>query len=117
MGADAAGAHLSVLQRFLNDCCAERDERDDGEVRYVATTSTLDDWHHRGSHHIVANLSFHVYCMWLYRIELPHRKPGQTANLRFIDVEFAPGDALNNTHVQLPPSTPKVPINRRLALR
>ena len=55
--------HLSVLQQFLNECCSEKEQRQDGEQRYVLTTSALEDWLHRGSHPILASMSLQVYAM------------------------------------------------------
>ena len=48
-----AQLHLSVLQKFLNGCCSESEVRaKDGDCVGV-TTSTLEDWLHRGCHPIV----------------------------------------------------------------
>ena len=110
--ADVNGAkvHLSILQQFLNECCSESEVRAEGEQRFVVTTSTLEDWLYRGDHPILACMSLQVYCMWVYRIEKPHRNPGQKQAPRFIDLEFAPHYTLRGTHLQRLATEFRVPL-------
>ena len=109
-GVDASRVQLSVLQNFLNECCSEHEERAEGEQRIVVTTSTLEDWLYRGDHPILASMSLQVYCMWVYRIEKPHRNPNQKKPPRFVDLEFAPHYALRGTHLQRLATEFRVPL-------
>ena len=79
-------------------------------MRYVVATSTLEDWLYRGSHPVLAPMSFYVYSMWVYRIEKPHRKPARTPHPRFVDSEFATGYALRSTHSQRLATEFRVPL-------
>jgi hypothetical protein len=97
---------LTFLQKFLNECCSEKEHREEGEQRIVITTSTLEDWLHRGQHPILAPMSLYVYAMWVFRIERPAKK----ARHRFIDIEFVPTYALRNTHLQRLASDFRVPL-------
>ena len=109
-GVDGAKIHLSILQQFLNECCSESEVRAEGEQRVVVTTSTLEDWLYRGDHPILACMSLQVYCMWVYRIEKPHRNPNQKQCPRFIDLEFASQYALRGTHLQRLATEFRVPL-------
>ena len=42
----------------------------------------------------------YVYCMLVYRIEKPHRNPGQKQTPRFIDIDISPSYQLHGTHAQ-----------------
>ena len=64
-GVDKSKVNLSVLQHFLNECCSEQEERSEEGRRFVLTTSTLEDYLHRGDHPVVASMSLYVYCMGL----------------------------------------------------
>jgi hypothetical protein len=109
-GADSTKVHLSILQQFLNDCCTEKGERTEADMRVVITTSTLEDWLNRGDHPILKPMSLQVYCMWVYRIEKPHRNPGQQQRARFVDLEFSPQYSLHGTHLQRLASELRVPL-------
>ena len=102
---------LTFLQKFLNECCTESEERDESGQRFVVTTSTLEDWLHRGDHPILAPMSLYVYAMWVFRVEKPGRiGASRPTRPRFIDVEFAPHYALCNTHSQRIASECRVPL-------
>ena len=107
---DSTKVHLSVLQQFLNDCCSEKETRQEGEQRYVVTTSTLEDYLFRGGHPIVASMSLQVYAMWIFRVEKGHRNPDQKPSMRFIDIPFAGHYSLHGTHVQRLATEFRVPL-------
>ena len=108
--ADSTKVHLSILQKFLNDCCTEKSERAEDGMRVVVTTSTVEDWLYRGEHPILKPMSLQVYCMWVYRIEKPHRNPGQQQRARFIDLEFSQQYSLHGTHLQRLATEFRVPL-------
>ena len=60
---------LTFLQKFVNACGTETEQREVEEQRFVVTTSTLEDWLFRGDHPTLKAMSFQVYAMWVYRIE------------------------------------------------
>ena len=93
----------------MDEACSERKELAEGGVRAVATTSTVDDWLSRGSHPIVANLSLHVYAMWVYRVEKAGGAAHAPKRARHVDIEFAPHYALHSTHFQRLATEHRVP--------
>ena len=97
---------LTFLQKFLNESCSETEQREDGEQRCVVTTSTLEDWLHRGDHPVLAPMSLAVYAMWVFRVEKPHKKSA----CRFIDIQFAPHYALRTSHLQRVATEFRVPL-------
>ena len=109
-GVDGSKMHLTILQKFLNECCSERDEQHDGDQRVVVSTSALDDWLYRGDDPIVKDMSLLVYSMWVYRFEKPHRNPNHKESFRFIDIEFAPHYHLCKTHCQRLATEFRVPL-------
>ena len=71
-GVEESKLALTFLQKFVNSCGTESEEREDAEgTRFVLTTSTVEDYLFRGDHPILAPMSLQVYCMWAYRIEKP----------------------------------------------
>jgi len=103
---------LTFLQKFVNDCCTQNDTKVDAEAqRFVVTTSTLEDWLHRGDHPILAPMSFQVYAMWLFRIEKPQvRADDRRKRPRFIDIPFAAHYQLHTTHLQRIATEFRVPL-------
>ena len=105
-GCETGRIALTFLQKFLNECCSEKEQREDADQRCVVTTSTLEDWLHRGDHPTLAPMSLAVYAMWVYRIEKPNQKPTR----RFIEIPFASHYALRNTHLQRLATEFRVPL-------
>ena len=105
-GCESGGLPLTFLQKFLNERCSEKEQQEDGEQRCVVTTSTLEDWLHRGDHPVLAPMSLAVYAMWVFRIEKPHKKSA----CRFIDIQFAPHYALRTSHLQRVATEFRVPL-------
>ena len=101
---------LDFLQRFLKDSCSETEQREDNGTRFAVTTSTLEDWLHRGDHPILAPMSLLVYAMWVFRVEKPRWCPGATPAPRFIDIDFATEYALRTTHRQRLATEFRVPL-------
>jgi len=101
---------LTFLQKFLNECCSEQEQREESGQRFVVATSTLEDWLYRGDHPILAPMSFEVYAMYVYRVEKPHRRPDQRERPRFIDIEFAAHYSLRGTHRQRLATEFRVPL-------
>lgn len=64
------------------------------------------DYLHRGDHPIVKDMSFYVYAMWIFRIE----RKNQKKHSGHIDIAFAPGYALQTTHMQRMASEFRVPL-------
>ena len=71
---------LTMIQKFLNECCKEQVEPDpndggarlDGDGlneskadRQTVTTGPLDDWLWRGDHPILKDMHWHLYSMWV----------------------------------------------------
>jgi len=87
-------------------------DNDAGGTRYHAYDQ-LDDWHHRGSHPIVQNMSLYEYSRWVYRVEF---SPFNVANAqvertkpRHIDIPFDADYALSTTWIQRLSREPRVP--------
>ena len=75
----SAFAKLSFFKDFPNRCRTETLElqgegKDDPDVRRLVTASSMDDWLWRGDHPVVKGMSWCVYSMWVYRIEIPPPK-------------------------------------------
>ena len=110
---------LTFVQKFLNECCAEKFKLgDDGETeqaRQIVTTSPLEDWLWRGDDPIVKDMTWYVYSMWVYRVEtLPrkldkHGEPVDPAP-RFIDISFSSDYKLYRTHKQRIATEFRVPL-------
>ena len=101
---------LNFLQKFLNECCTEQQQREEQGQRIVLTTSTLEDWLYRGHHPILQAMSFQVYAMWVFRIERPSGRTTASARPRFIDIEFAAEYSLSNSHLQRIATEFRVPL-------
>ena len=114
-GGKELSAQLTMIQKFLNQCCsetkevtgggaaAERDDEEDTHVRQAVTTSALEDWLWRGDHPIVKDMHWYVYSMWVYRVEkmplkLKDNGEPMEPEPRFIDIEFSPDYKLHHTH-------------------
>ena len=91
-GGKELSAQLTMIQKFLNQCCseikhtehtgdsddaAEGDDREDTHLRQAVTTSALEDWLRRGDHPIVKDMHWYVYSMWVYRVEVAPQIQGQ----------------------------------------
>eukprot|EP00959_Pyramimonas_sp_CCMP1952_P117089 2447543-Pyramimonas_sp.AAC.1 len=63
----------SLLAKLMQDMGSESEEapRTADGFRIVRTTSTLDDWLHRGGDPVLKHMSLQVYAMWVYRCEKP----------------------------------------------
>jgi len=111
-GGDTTRAALSFLQRFLNEHSEEREERStEDHQRVVVSTSTLEDWLHRGDDPILAPMSYQVYAMWVFRIEKPPRAARSTRkSFRHIDIDFASHYQLCTTHAQRLATELRVPM-------
>ena len=101
---------LGFLQRFLRDHCSEAEQREEDGTRFNVTTSTLEDWLHRGDHPVLAPMNLLVYAMWVFRIEKPAWRPDKVPNPRFIDIDFAPDYALRSSHRQRLATEFRVPL-------
>ena len=127
-GGKELSAQLTMIQKFLNQCCSEtvehtddsgaaagRDDEEDTHLRQAVTTSALEDWLWRGDHPIVKDMHWYVYSMWVYRVEkMPLKlkdngEPMMPAP-RFIDIEFSPDYKLHHTHRQRLASEFRVPL-------
>ena len=121
---DAAGnsnAALRWIHEFLTKeygCIkTERLETTDGApasleaddaTRVVVTTSSLEDWLWRGDDPIVKDMSWYVYSMWVYRVELP--PTARDAKPRHVTIEFSPDYKLHHTHAQRLATEFRVPL-------
>ena len=122
---------LTMIQKFLNQCCSESiehkdvsgtapvgDDVDDNHVRQVVTTSPLEDWLWRGNHPIVRDMHWYLYSMWVFRVEkmpLKLKDDGEplVPGPRFIDIEFSPDYKLHRTHKQrIATEFPRAPVRR-----
>ena len=119
---------LTMIQKFLNQCCSESLElkdtsgaapeggdAGDAHVRQIATTSPLEDWLWRGSHPIVKEMHWYLYSMWVFRVEkmpLKLKDDGEPVvpGPRFIDIEFSPDYKLHRTHKQRIATEFRVPL-------
>ena len=63
-------------------------------------TSSYDDWMWRGDDPIVRDMSWYVYSMWIYRVELGAPSQETCSTLRYIEIKFAPHYHLHRTHAQ-----------------
>ena len=112
---DDCREQLTFLQKFLNDCCAEKLPLAEDDCRQIVTTSPLDDWLWRGDNPIVKDMSWYVYSMWVYRVEtLPLKLDKNSEPLmpspRFIDIDFSPDYKLHRTHKQRIATEFRVPL-------
>ena len=102
-------AALTFLQRFLNTAWDETTETTRADTRVRITTSTLEDYMHRGEHPILAPMSYQTYAMWVFRVELsPTMK--SSAKPRFIDLDFAATYDLFASHAQRIATELRVPL-------
>ena len=103
---------VSFLAKFMRDMCTESGEAPktgDG-FRIVRSTSTLDDWLHRGDHPVLRHMSLQVYAMWVYRCETSDGLWRDKARARHLDFDFAPHYALVATHKQRLAPELRVPL-------
>ena len=99
------------MQDFLNRMADERaPEQEDRGTRIKVATSTLEDWLWRGDSPIVNDMSWHVYAMWVYRVEKPAPVQGRAATRRWVDAPFSEDYVLHKTHVQRLATEPRVPM-------
>jgi hypothetical protein len=120
---------LTMIQKFLNQCCSESlivsdakasaadgsDNLEEAPVRQVVTTSPLEDWLWRGDHPILRDMHWYAYSMWVFRVEklpLKLKEDGETVvpGPRFIDIEFSSDYKLHKTHKQRIASEFRVPL-------
>ena len=101
---------VSFLQGFLDSVGTESSEREASSDRVTVTTSTLEDYLYRGSHPILAPMSFQVYAMWVYRIERPPRTGTRQTAPRFIDLDFDASYGLCGSHLQRIATELRVPM-------
>jgi hypothetical protein len=82
------------------------------ERRVLVTTSTLEDYLFRGSHPVLAGMSFFVYAMWVYRVEKPPREEAsvRSALVKNFDMPFAEAYKLSSTHLQRISTELRVPM-------
>ena len=93
---------VSFLAKFMRGMGSESEEapRTGDGFRVVRSTSTLDDWLHRGDHPVLRHMSLQVYAMWVYRCETSDGLWRDKARARHLDFDFAPHYALVATHKQ-----------------
>ena len=103
---------VSFLAKFMRDMGSESEEapRTGDGFRIVRSTSTLDDWLHRGDHPVLKHTSLQVYTMWVYRCETPDGLWRDKARARHLDFDFAPHYALVATHKQRLAPELRVPL-------
>ncbi|CAK0887182.1 unnamed protein product [Prorocentrum cordatum] len=93
---------VSFLAKFMQDmgCESEEAPKTGDGFRIVRTTSTLDDWLHRGDDPVLKHMSLQVYAMWVYRCEKPDGLWRDKTRAQHLDFDFAPHYALYATHKQ-----------------
>ena len=78
--------------------------------RKTIFTSSYDDWMWRGDDPIVRDMSWYVYCMWVYRVELQAPLGHAPRHPRHVDIEFAQHYHLHKTHIQRLATEFRVPL-------
>ena len=63
-----------------------------------------------GDDPIVRDMSWHVYAMWVYRVDKPVPFEGRAPTRRWVEAPFSEDYALHKTHVQRLASEPRVPM-------
>lgn len=107
----SAAATYKFMQDFLNRMADENAEpQEDRGVRIKVATSTLEDWLWRGDAPIIRDMSWHVYAMWVYRVEKPAPFQGRAPTSRWVEAPFSEDYVLHRTHVQRFASEPRVPM-------
>ena len=103
---------VSFLAKFMRDMGSESEAapRTGDGFRIVRSTSTLDDWLHRGDHPVLRHMSLQVYAMWVYRCETSDGLWRDKARARHLDFDFAPHYALVATHKQRLAPELRVPL-------
>ena len=89
---------------------SSEDQQSEMVERKTIFTSSYDDWMWRGDDPIVKDMSWYVYSMWVYKVEVPafpERAPRQP---RHVDIEFAQHYHLRNTHIQRLATEYRVPL-------
>ena len=103
----AVTAATKFMQDYLMRMADENaDEVQKDGVRIKVATTTLEDWLWRGDSPVVKDMNWHVYAMWVYRVEKPSQRPGR----RWVDMPFSEDYVLSKTHVQRLASEPRVPM-------
>ena len=128
--------HLTMIQKFLNECCSETitravvddqdtdltaahsiapDDPPETVVRHAVTTSPLEDWLWRGDHPILVDMPWYVYSMWVFRIEKFPAKSNADGDTtqpgpRFIDIQFSCDYKMHHTHKQRVATEFRVPL-------
>ena len=76
-------AAYKFMQDFLNRMADEEaDEQEKQGTRIKVATSTLEDWLWRGDAPIFRDMSWHVYAMWVYRVDKPAPFQGRAPTSR-----------------------------------
>lgn len=78
--------------------------------RRTVFTSSYDDWMWRGDDPIVRDMSWYVYSMWIYRVELGAPSQETCSTLRYIEIKFAQHYHLHRTHTQRLATEFRVPL-------